>query len=179
MTAWSVSSPNAVSAIVLHIDTGTPWHVGSTGRAGTGTGTGTGWAGPVIPPPLPAPGSDQDNVVERSWLPSVRVTTVSIAPDSGVHVPATQETSIETGAVFGSDRATDATASSHFAAGTPTQEIRAEAAGPLLAGAPQPAIATTARTASQRRSVVPTAQGTHPDLVLDRIDGQRIHGRSA
>ena len=95
---------------------------------------------------------------------------VSIAPAPDVHVPDTQDTSIETGTVFGRDRATEATASSHFWVGTPSQEIRGEAGGPLAAGAPQPAIATIAMAASRRSSVVLTAQGTHPDLVLDRID---------
>ncbi len=170
MTASSVSSPNAVSAIVLHMETGTPWHVGSTGRSGAGTGAAVASVGPDAPPPVLAPGSDHDSVDERSWLPSASVTTVSIAPDSAVHVPDTHDTSIETGTVFGSDRATEATASSHFAAGMPVQEIRAEAGGLLLTGAPQPAIARTAITASARRSVVLTAQDTHPDLVLNRVD---------
>jgi hypothetical protein len=87
-----------------------------------------------------------------------------------VHVPATQVTSIAMGAVFGRDRATDATASSHRTAGTPTHEIVGDAGGPLSAGAPQPAIAMTARTARRRRSVVVTTKRAHADLVLDRID---------
>jgi len=93
-----------------------------------------------------------------------------MAPASAVHVPDTQMTSIRTGAVFGSEIATESTASSHRSVGTPTHEIRGGAGDPLGTGAPQPAIARIARTARRRRSVLTVAQGTDPDPVFRRID---------
>jgi len=108
----------------------------------------------LTPPGAGSLGSDQDVVVDRSWLPSARVTTVSIAPVCSVHVPATQITSTATGLVFGNERATDASASSHRLAGMPTHEMVGDAGGPLFVGAAQPEITMTARTARRRRSVV-------------------------
>ena len=65
-----------------------------------------------------------------------------------MQVPATQMTSMETGTVLGSERATMATASLHLVAGIPTHETRGEAAGPPGTGALHPA---TARITSEAR----------------------------
>ena len=71
-------------------------------------------------------------VEDRSVPPSASVTTVSMAPDSVVHVPDTQVTSIFWTTVFGSERATAATASWHRSAGTPLHDTAGEAGGPPL-----------------------------------------------
>jgi hypothetical protein len=55
------------------------------------------------------------------------------------------------GWVFGSERATEATASSHFSAGTPVHETTGDAGGPLLPGSVQAAITRNATTASHER----------------------------
>ena len=93
-----------------------------------------------------------------------------------MHVPATQITSMAAGAVFGKERATDANASSHRLAGTPTHEIAGDAGGPLSAGAPQAAITRAARMARRRRSVVSATDDKHfarePGQSLDPTGGR-------
>src|SRR5688572_4793514 len=120
-TAALLTSPKAVSAMVRHIDLGTPWHSGSTGTTGM-PGSGTGIGGSLTPPGAGAPASDHDIVVDRSRLPSASVTIVSIAPDCSEQVPATHSTSISVTGELGSDLATDAMASSHREAGMPSQD---------------------------------------------------------
>jgi len=105
-------------------------------------------------PPSVAAGSDQACGVPRRWFPSASVTIVCIAPEDSVHGALTQRTSMTTGCSFGIDRATAATASSHFTSGTSVQAILGVAAGSAAPPQPtkRPAASSKPEPATRRRA---------------------------
>jgi hypothetical protein len=91
------------------------------------------------------------------------VTVVIIVPNASVHGGAWQSTSTRTGCSFGKDRAAEATASSHFAAGIPVQTTTGVAAGSTAADPEQAAASQAARKTAATRLAVPIENGSHGD----------------